>query len=94
MVPRQSPEVTVSCSQHQRTSTLLGRWAAEWPRLQQNYGADQFARWWTGKKSAQRSRAHEGGSGRSTPHRALIPKVLVQWPSGPSDSQNGEKSVC
>jgi multimeric flavodoxin WrbA len=41
--PRQLPEDRASCSQDRRTSPLLGHWAGEWPRSQQEYAANQFA---------------------------------------------------
>ena len=37
MAQRQSPEDRASCNQNRRTLQLLGPWAAEWPRSQQEY---------------------------------------------------------
>ena len=50
MAPPQLPEDRASCSQHRRTSPLLGHWAGEWPRSQQGYAANQHA---TGKLASK-----------------------------------------
>src|ERR1700747_1694747 len=51
-----SQEDKASCSQRLRTSTLLGRWAAEWPRSQQEYVANQHA---SGEPASNRTKDHE-----------------------------------
>ena len=42
MALRQLQEDKASCSQRLRTSTLLGRWAAEWQKSRQKYVAELF----------------------------------------------------
>src|SRR5258708_21009058 len=53
---RQLPEDRASCSQDRRTSPLLGHWAGEWPRSQQEYAANQLA---SGELASNRTEDHE-----------------------------------
>jgi hypothetical protein len=52
----QLPEDRASCSQDRRTSPLLGHWAGEWPRSQQDYAANQLA---SGELASNRTEDHE-----------------------------------
>jgi hypothetical protein len=56
MAPRRLLEDRASCSQRRRTSTLLGHWAGEWPRSQQESVANQHA---SGEPACNRTDDHE-----------------------------------